>query len=431
MQNLRPSENLKTGSMSKTLYQFDFRHVIYALSDALDLVGVDDVAHGKRVGIMAAECGKVMGWSEAETTFLFDLGVLHDIGVSSTQTHHHLIAQFDWEGSQVHAELGYNRLREFAPLSRMAIPVRYHHTRWETLGTLPSSELTAQQALQANLIFMVDRVDALATPYYGSNLFDHLHEVRVHIKNSAGSYFAPELVDAFLAASEAEAFWLQLEQRSIQNYMYDLLSRGERYQSSLAELKQLAVIFSHIVDAKSPFTAHHSLGVARLSRFIAERMGVNSENCDKLEIAGLLHDLGKLRVPDEILDKPGKLDAHERRIINTHSFETYQILRHIGGFEEIALWAAYHHEEPGGMGYPFHVHGKELPIEARILRVADIFQAMAQDRPYRAGLTEHEVLVFLEELVNKGNLDADIVKLVSENLPQAMAAAIPAQSTLL
>ncbi|MDP1679418.1 MAG: HD domain-containing protein [Candidatus Nitrotoga sp.] len=411
--------------MPKALQQSDLRHVIYALSDALDLVGVNDVAHGKRVGIMAAECGRAQGLAEAETTFLFDLGMLHDIGVSSTQTHHHLVAQFDWEGSQVHTKIGYGLLSGFAPLSHMAIPIRYHHTRWDKLTTLPPSELTSQQAQQANLIFMVDRVDALAVPHYGSGvLFDHLDEIRDKIQRSAGSYFAPELVDSFLAASKAEAFWLQLEPRSIQNYLRDLLSHGESYQPLFAELKQLAVIFSHIVDAKSPFTAQHSLGVARLARFLAERAGVSEENCDKLELAGLLHDLGKLRVPDEILDKPGPLDSHERRIINTHSFETYQILRSIGGFEEIALWAAYHHEEPDGMGYPFHIHEKGLSIEARILRVADIFQAMAQDRPYRAGLAEHEVLGFLNELANQGRVDAGIVKLVSENLTQAMAAAI-------
>lgn len=412
--------------MPKSLQQFDFRQVIYALSDALDLVGIDDVAHGKRVGIMAAECSRARRATEAEITFMFDLGMLHDIGVSSTQTHHHLVDQFDWPDSQSHAERGYQLLRGFPPLSDMAIPIRYHHTRWEELIKLPASALTSQQAQQANMIYMVDRVDALAAQYYGSGLlFDHVDEIRGRIRQSAGSYFAPELVDVFLAASEAEAFWLLLEPRSIQNYLREILLRGESYQPAFFELRQLAVIFSHIVDAKSPFTACHSLGVARLARFLAERAGVSDENCDKLELAGLLHDLGKLRVPDEILDKPGGLNAHERRIINTHSFETYQILRSIGGFEEIALWAAYHHEEPNGMGYPFRIHEKDMPIEARILRVADIFQAMAQNRPYRAGWGGEEVLVFLEELASKGSLDANIVRLVGENLAQAMAAAIP------
>lgn len=406
-------------------FQSDLRHVIYALSDALDLVGIDDVAHGKRVGIMAAECAKLMGLPEVETTFLFDLGMLHDIGVSTTQTHHHLVAEFDWQQSQVHAELGYALLREFVPLSRMAIPVRYHHTRWDKLVTLPATEVTAQQAQQANLIFLVDRVDALAAPWYGSGLFDHVEDVRDHIRDHAGSYFSPELVDIFLQASAAEAFWLLLEPRSIQNYQQDLLSRGMSYQPTFAELKQLSVIFSHIVDAKSPFTAYHSLGVARLARFLAECAGVSTENCDKLELAGLLHDLGKLRIPDEILDKPGKLDTHERLIMNTHSFETFQILRGISGFEEIALWAAYHHEEPGGKGYPFHVHEKDLSIEARILRVADIFQAMAQDRPYRAGWPADKVLGLLKELANDARLDQNIVDLVEKNLEQAMKISLP------
>ena len=90
-------------------------------------------------------------------------------------------------------------------------------------------------------------------------------------------------------------------------------------------------------------------------------------------------------MPDEILDKAGSLDERERAIINTHSFETYQILRHIDGFEAIALWASYHHEEPNGCGYPFHLTAEAMPLEAKILRVADIFQAMVQNRPYRRG----------------------------------------------
>lgn len=405
----------------------DLRHVIYALSDALDLVGVDDVAHGKRVGIMACECAKTMGLDTPESTFMFDLGMLHDIGVSSTQTHQHLVQEFDWESSQGHAEVGYQLIRDFSPLVRMAIPIRYHHTRWEKLTGLMPAELNQKQAQQANLVFLVDRVDGFAAPYYGNNtLLEHVDEIRKKIESYAGSYFSPELVDAFLETSRAEAFWLRLEPRSIQNYLLDLLAQGESYQPDFKELWGLALIFSRIVDAKSPFTAEHSLGVAKLSRYLAEKMGVSRENCEKLELAGLLHDLGKLRVPDEILDKPGRLDDHERRIINTHSFETYQILRNIKGFEEIALWAAYHHEEPGGNGYPFHVNEESLSLEARILRVADIFQAMAQNRPYRAGLSAEQVLEFLNDLVAKGRLDADIVAVAATDMPHAMIAALPA-----
>ena len=401
----------------------DLRHVIYALSDALDLVGIDDIAHGKRVGIMAAECAQSQGWPRAETAFLFDLGLLHDAGVSSTVTHGHLVTEFDWASSHGHCHVGYELLRDFAPLARMAIPIRYHHTHWSQLCELG---VEPQMARWANLIYLVDRVDALAAQHYANgNLLMQTQRIREQIAGRSGTNFAPELVEVFLAASRSEAFWLNLEARGIQAYLADMLAQSQPYVATVQELKQLATIFSRIVDAKSPFTAEHSLGVARLARFLAEKLGVSAENCDKIEIAGLLHDIGKLRVPDEILDKPAKLDERERKVMNAHSFETYQILHTVPGFEEIAPWAAYHHEEPGGTGYPFRLRAEHLDLEARILRVADIFQAMVQDRPYRQGLSAAEVLGFMRELVARGSVEADIAAVVEADIDGAMAAARP------
>lgn len=403
----------------------NLHRVIYSLSDALDLVGVDDLAHGKRVGIMAAECARRLWPDEASVTQAFDLGLLHDIGVSSTVTHNHLVSQFDWESSQVHCEVGYTLLQGYAPLARFAEPVRYHHTRWELLC---QRDIAPEIARLANLIYLVDRVDAMAAPYYAErSVLLHMPSIRAQIDEHRGSYFEPALVDCFLAASDSEAFWLNLEPHSIQAYLSDMRTRSTPYQANAAELRQLATIFSRIVDAKSPFTAEHSLGVARLARLLAEALGVGEDNCDKIEIAGLLHDIGKLRIPDAILDKTRGLDAQERMIMNTHSFETYQILRQIPGFEEIAHWAACHHEEPGGSGYPFHLDGDTLPLEARILRVADIFQAMAQDRPYRRGLSPEAIRSFLTDMMARGRVDGDIARLALADIDQSMLAARGAQ----
>lgn len=403
--------------------QANLRHVIYALSDALDLVGVDDVAHGKRVGIMAAECARQLGFTQAETTFMFDLGLLHDIGVSSTSTHRHLVGEFDWAGSQDHAIVGHDLLVNFKPLAAMAKPIRYHHTRWDRLV---AADVEPKVIEQANLILLVDRVDALTAPYYASNtMLLHKDDIRDQIRQRAGTYFAPRLVAAFLDASAPEAFWLLLEPRSIQCTLQDMLSQEKGCVATVGELKQLATIFSRIVDAKSPYTAEHSLGVAKLARLLAEKMGVAPINCDKLEIAGLLHDLGKLRVPDEILAKPARLDPEERMVINAHSFETFQILRNIDGFEEISHWAAYHHEEPDGSGYPFRITENEMPLEARILRVADITQAMVQNRPYRKGLDAPQVVAFLDKLVAEHRLDASIVAIAKSAIHEVMAAAQP------
>jgi len=405
--------------------QVDLRELIHALSDALDLVGIDDVAHGKRVGIMAYHCALMLGQSQQKAAFMFDLGLLHDIGVSSTRTHQHLVSEFDWPGAQQHCQTGAALLASFAPLADMAEAVRYHHTAWDKLPL--HTTLNQGQAEQANLIYLVDRVDALASPYYSNNeLLIHTQDIRQQISIRSGSYFAPHLVQAFMLASQAEAFWLQLEPRGIASIMQDMRELRQPCLATSAELKQLATLFSAIVDAKSPFTAQHSLGVARLSRWLAERMGLSPSRSDQLEIAALLHDLGKLRVPDEILDKPAGLNPKERSLINAHSFETYQILRHIHGFEDIACWAAYHHEEPNGQGYPFHLGAASMSLEARILRVADIFQALAQNRPYRAGLSADQVLQALQAFAAQQRIDPDILALVSADMPGAMAAALPA-----
>ena len=406
----------------------DLRQVIHALADALDLVGVDDVAHGKRVGVMAAECGRVAGLAAEEVAFLFELGMLHDIGVSSTRVHGHLVESFDWGEAQTHCQVGFERVHGFAPLEAMALPILYHHTRWDVLEQLPLPERCKRQA---NLIYLVDRVDALTAPHYGDKaLLLFTEEIRARIAERAGSYFAPELVAVFLDASRTEAFWLMLEPRSLDALHPDTTGAGGMFAAKGDELRRLGEIFARIVDAKSPFTAEHSLGVARLARYLGQGLGLAAEHCDRLEIAALLHDLGKLRVPDEVLDKPGRLDARERKIINAHSYETFRILRGIHGFEEIALWAACHHEEPDGSGYPFHLDAGVTPLEARILRVADIFQAMVQERPYRAGMDDAAVARFMADLVAAGRCEARLVDALLADLPEARRQACPSAAAL-
>ena len=420
---IQSTNDLSNIDASDTLV-VDLVHVIYALSDALDLVGIDDVGHGKRVGTMAANFAKSIGLPEEKISFIFELGLLHDIGVSSTAVHNHLVTEFDWQGSQKHCHVGYERLKNFRPLARMALPILYHHTRWDELIKIDGLEPAV--ITFANIIFLADRIDALAAAHYGDgSLLSNINKIRAAIETYSGNYFSPELVDSFLENSDSEAFWLQLEQRALQGILREWEKKNKPVNASIAELKQIAEIFAQIVDAKSPFTTEHSLGVAKLARFIAKRMGVNPANCDKIEIAGLLHDLGKLRIPDDILNKPASLNERERWVINAHSFETFQILHQIKGFEEITQWASAHHEELDGSGYPFRIIGSELPLEARILRVSDIFQAMVQNRPYRNGLTADQVLAFMNDLVAQGRIEAKIVAALAADMPAAMAAALP------
>lgn len=400
----------------------NLRSVIHALSDALDLVGINDVHHGKRVGIMAADILHNAGGSEADCDLAFDVGLVHDIGVSSTDLHHRLVDDFDWEGAQGHASFGAHMLAQFPPLAHLAPAVRLHHAHWSDLR-----DAYGPTERMANLIFLADRVDVLAAvAMLKDNLLEQVPAIRDRMVAAAGGMFDPELVAAFLEASRKESFWLALEPEPVRDCVEDMMRNAPQMQTDMETLRGVAALFSHVVDAKSRFTVEHSEGVARIARYLCREFnGGEHGDCAKLELAGYLHDLGKLRIPDAILDKPGPLNDHERRQIASHAYETYRILSRIPGFEEIARWASFHHELPNGEGYPFHLKGDEVPMPARLLRAADIFQAMAQDRPYRAALPANEVLAHMRQLADTGMLDRCIYDIIAGHLQEIYRLARP------
>ncbi len=399
----------------------DLRQMIIAIETAVSFVGMNDTNHGKRVGYIASQIGKQLGFSDADIQYAFELGMLHDCGVSTNQMHANLVNYFDWNDAHIHCEIGYQLLKNFEPLSKYAVPILYHHTPYEKLVSIP---LSMRDARMANLIFLSDRIDVLAATHYKTDILLARQDILLTIiSNYNNTFFDPELVNTFEIVQRSEAFWISLDDRHILRYVWDMGLINNIQPLNLEQIKQLSLILSYIVDQKSPFTAHHSLRVAELASYLANLYGLTGIQCKKVEIAGLLHDLGKLHTPDNILEKQGPLNEVERSIMNQHSYETYEILRHIKGLEEIASWAAFHHEGLNGGGYPFHPQERDLSIEARIIAVADVFQALVQDRPYRIGMTLEQVLGILEDQVLIGKVDKSIVDLAKKHSNQCFAIA--------
>lgn len=405
--------------------RIDLQQAVVALSDALDLVGVDALYHGKRVSFMML-AGYAQLQPELSEDQVFQLGLLHDVGVSSTEVHRHLISELEWSGADEHCRVGADRLARFPPLAPLAPYVRYHHSRWEDLI---ARGLAKNTATMANWIFLTDRVDTLAAAhYFHGNILDAKDSILQTIAKYKGNLFKPELIELFLQLAARDAFWLSQEPAHIVAFVANRAQTQSLVTLDLPPLRALATIFAEVVDCKSRFTHEHSLGVAQLSRYLAECFGLSDEICDMIEIAGLLHDLGKLQTPDDVLDKAGPLDEHERHRIHHHSFETYEMLKKIVGFEEVARWAAYHHESPGGSGYPFRMKGDQLDLEARIVAVADVFQALAQERPYRKGLETDEIDKILQDLANQQKLDREVVACVSRHMDECHAKALHYQA---
>lgn len=395
-------------------YNINLHEAIYSLSDALDLVGVTHIHHGKRVAYMAAECGKHLGWDKSQLDDLFQSAILHDSGVSKTAVHAKL-AQLQWEEESEHCRLG-AALMDSSPLLRRFSPVvLYHHTHWKELER---RDLPLEVKLNANCIYMVDRVDILTLKYLAEDqdILLGKEAIRETIAGKRDDWFHPELVDAFMEVSSSEAFWFSLETNNIDGYVSTWLSETQPQRMSFAELRSLIQVFSRIVDAKSTFTREHSDGVANLARYLGACFHLPEERCEMLELAGLLHDIGKLRIPDDLLEKPGRLTPNESILMRRHSFDTYNILKGITGLEQVALWAGQHHERVDGSGYPYHLGCEHLSIEARIIEVADVFQALAQRRPYRDSLPPDEILGIIKTQANQGILDEAIVSMVERNL---------------
>jgi len=146
-----------------------------------------------------------------------------------------------------------------------------------------------------------------------------------------------------------------------------------------------------VIDAKSPWTFRHSEGVAQIAAGIARTMGFSADNVRYIRRAALVHDVGKLGVSSHILNKPGRLSPREVAEMRQHTFYTYEILSRVSGFKDLADLAASHHERLDGQGYHRGLDAAGLSMPARILAVADVFEALTARRPYREELADEDV----------------------------------------
>lgn len=165
---------------------------------------------------------------------------------------------------------------------------------------------------------------------------------------------------------------------------------------------------SNMIEQRDPYTAGHAYRVGQIAAAIAREMGWTEAQCHDMEMIGLVHDIGKIAIPTEILTKPGRLTQLEHLIVQTHSEKGYEILKHVDFPIPVAEIIYQHHERMDGSGYPRHLKGEEILPEARILAVADVLESMASHRPYRPALGLEVGLQEVEE--HRGTLfDAQVV----------------------
>jgi len=213
----------------------------------------------------------------------------------------------------------------------------------------------------------------------------------------SGRWFNPELVRAATGLSQTGMLFNDLAEQDLLEKVLAIEPEHRQLTADDETIDNICFAFADVIDAKSPFTYRHSNGVADAALEIAAWVGMNDQQKRELRRAALLHDIGKLSVSNDILEKPAKLTNEEWQIVRNHPYYTYEILRRIPAFETLSADAAAHHERLDGKGYWLGLTADELSLPSRILAVADVFDALRAKRPYRDSLPLEKVFSMMRE----------------------------------
>ncbi|MDO9417275.1 HD-GYP domain-containing protein [Pararhizobium sp.] len=214
----------------------------------------------------------------------------------------------------------------------------------------------------------------------------------LEVARRAGGWFDPDLAAAFARVAGYPGFWTTLAAPDLKETVIAMAAGHEVDGVDEDYLDDVAIAFAEVVDSKSPYTSGHSKRVALFTDMIAEEMGLDEARRRYLKRVALLHDIGKLGVSNQILDKPGKPDEDEWQSIRAHPGLSEMILSKITAFSDLSRVAGAHHERLDGKGYPNGLKGDEICAGTRIITTADIFDALTADRPYRAAMPVSEAL---------------------------------------
>ncbi|RCW82541.1 putative nucleotidyltransferase with HDIG domain [Halanaerobium sp. DL-01] len=349
---------------------YNFYNIIKSLSYAMDLVSKTLVGHHKRTAYVSYRFGLKLGLDTKEMKKLITASLIHDLGIFYLDQQYQDL-KFDNE-SNYHAEVGYKLLEQNSFDPEFADIIKYHHHGYPNNPNQLSSIIHFADRM---VVLILDDKSIL-------NQVDHIKKV---IENNK-ERFCPECFKIFSELIENEAFCLDIVSEEVISKTLDNFFEDIDWEIDLDELINVSKLISHITDFRSPFTAAHSQGIAAVAPVLAEKYNYSRSECKEIKAAAYLHDIGKLIVPTEILNKKGKPTKEEWNILKSHTYYTYQALSTSPKLNKIRNIAAYHHEKLDGTGYPFQIDEKKLSLSERIMAVADIFTAITEDRPYRKGM---------------------------------------------
>ena len=402
--------------------KLDLTDLIYALSFALDkveyeLVGIE-TGHGRRVACLCLYMAEQAGISGEELRDYVGCCVLHDNALTEfiheELSSHHISEELKTKLSglvsvdcithdSVHGKIGERNIRLVPFRTNIENIILYHHENADGSGAL--GKTADDTNLKTQILHLADEVDI----NYKMSAMTESEFIRITewVQSQSGKMFSEEAVKLFLDAVTYDKIQYVKNRGAFASLKRGLRTVTDEYSDE--EIHNFANMFARIIDYKSEFTQSHSISVADKAEQMAKYYGFDSEKITRLYLAGALHDIGKLIVSSDILEKPGKLTDDEFAAMMDHASATRYILRNVKGMPDVVRWASNHHEKLNGKGYPRNLTADQLGLEERLLACVDIYQALTETRPYKDGLPHEKAIAIMNDMVDKGEIDKDIV----------------------
>lgn len=400
--------------------------MVKSFSYSMDLISKAIVGHHNRVAYISLEIGREMGLNETRLKKLVISALIHDLGIFYIQKFTDSITEGNYEDSfydlncintlldldfnhnevNSHAEIGYHLFKNNSPIADIPEIIRYHHHNW-------NEKNNDEIFILSNVLYLADRIAVLIEKE--PPILSQRQRVKKIIKNKQEKHFLSEAVDSFINLSIQDYFWFNIINYKEIKKILDDLFRPPLKVINYKEMLKYSKFIGHIVDSRSSFTAAHSEGVAGIASHLSKYVKFSKKKQKKIEIAGYLHDIGKLIVPPKILNKADSLTKEEWSIMKSHVYYTYHALSTSKNLKEIREWAAFHHERLDGKGYPFHMNGSQLSLGSRIMGVADVFTAITEERPYRNKIENLNAIKILIEMAENNELDRELISIVLDN----------------
>ncbi|MFZ5650518.1 MAG: HD domain-containing phosphohydrolase [Bacillota bacterium] len=372
-------------------------NLVGGLSLAVDLAESKTLLHARDVAYLSLRLAEKVNLPAGERDALYYASLLHDIAITSRGIVCPICEaarDYDFEGL-------------IPVLFKADTTLHFVLESWD--GSGPRGLMGDNIPMAARLLALAVEIDSGGGER--ADFWKWRQRVLETLKTYNGNRLDPLLARAMEELLRDRHFSLELFDPN-----YDLKIQPFRPSDHISTgsetLDIIGNAFAIFIDTKTPYTADHSRQVAEVALLMARSLGMGEAARRSIYLAALLHDIGKICIPNAILEKAGDLTDEEYSMVKNHPYYSALILNRIPEFETIGLWVSAHHERIDGSGYYLGMRGEEMPLEARLIAVADVYSALAADRPYRRGMDRKRIVEVMHGMAKGGHLDKKLVDLV-------------------